>query len=61
MLIEMPDEKLSALASLLAAGKGLTRDGIKPDSARKLKEVMRNLSDGDVERISELIEIYKKN
>ena len=62
MLAEMPDEKLGALASLLAASKGLTRDGgIKPDSARKLKEVIKNLSDGDIERISELIEIYKKN
>ncbi|MBQ6262407.1 MAG: hypothetical protein IJK58_02725 [Clostridia bacterium] len=62
MLAGMPDEKLGALAALLAASKGLTRDGgIKPDSARKLKEVMRNLSDGDIERISELIEIYKNN
>jgi len=61
-LIDMPDEKLGALAALLAASKGLTRDGgLKPDSARKLKEVMRNLSDGDIERISELIDVYKKN
>ncbi|MBR3423548.1 MAG: hypothetical protein IKG80_03560 [Clostridia bacterium] len=62
MLAGMPDEKLGALAALLAASKGLTQDGgLKADSARKLKEVMRNLSDGDIERISELIEIYKKN
>ncbi len=62
MLAGMPDEKLGALAALLAASKGLTREGgIKPDSARRLKEVMKNLSDEDVERINELIEIYKNN
>ncbi len=61
-LLDMPDEKLGALAALLAASKGLTREGgIKPDSARRLKEVMKNLSDEDVERINELIEIYKNN
>ena len=61
-LLGMPDEKLGALAALLASAKGLTRDGgLRADSARKLKEVMRDLSDGDIERISELIEIYKNN
>ncbi len=60
MLAGMPDEKLGALAALLASSKGLTRGGgLRPDSARKLKEVMRNLSDEDIERISELIDIYK--
>ncbi|MBQ7475266.1 MAG: hypothetical protein IJS78_05030 [Clostridia bacterium] len=61
-LMDMPDEKLGRLAALLAAEKGISRDGgMKPDAARKLKGVMARLTDGDIERISELIEIYRKN
>ncbi len=62
MLKEMPDEKLGRLAASLAAGKGLTgKGGMRPDAARKLKEVMGNLTDDDIARISELIDIYKNN
>lgn len=62
MLISMDDEKLVGFLTFLAAAKGLTREsGIKPETARRLKEVMRSLTDADVDRISELIDIYKKS
>ena len=58
----MTDEKLGRLASALAAGHGLTKEGgLRPDAARKLREVMGRLTDDDVARISELIDIYKKS
>lgn len=61
-LISMSDEKLAGFLTFLAAAKGLTREGgMKPETARKLRETMKALTDDDIGRISELVDIYKKS
>lgn len=63
-MLEMPDEKLLMMlkivmsgAGLETAGKGLNR--IDEKSLRKLRCVLAEVTDSDLERVSRLTEVYK--
>lgn len=63
-LLEMPDEKLMSMLSILLSSSGINiNSGQNPKlddkSIKKLRRLLEAITDSDLERITYLAEIYK--
>ena len=60
-MLALPDDKLWQMFQLLARGSGLKIGDRVPEGAgmRKLRAVLEAVTDADIGRVIELIELYK--
>ncbi len=60
-MLSLPDDKLWQMMELISAGSGmkLGDKGASPETMRKLRAVLGEVTDGDIERVLTLIGIYK--
>ena len=60
-LTALPDEKLGQMLQLLAAGSGISlgKGEISAAGIRKIRAILEEVTDGDIERVVEFIDIYK--
>ncbi len=63
-MLEMPDDKLLMMLKIVMSGSGLDASGkgmnkIDEKSLRKLRCVLAEVTDSDIERVSRLTEVYK--
>ncbi|MBE6614874.1 MAG: hypothetical protein E7631_06185 [Ruminococcaceae bacterium] len=61
-MLALPDDKLWQMFQLLSMGSGLkVGDKVpEPSGMRKLRAVLEAVTDSDIGRVMELIEIYKR-
>ncbi len=60
-LLEMPDERLWAMLKLVLGGAGVNIGGeMNPKTVRKLRALLREVTDNDLERVLYLADIYKR-
>ena len=61
MLSSLPDDKLWQVIKMIASTTGIKLGDKKPDKEQMagLRAAMGNLTDGDLERATEIIDIYK--
>ena len=61
-MLSLPDDKLWQMFQLLSMGSGLKMGDKAPDPAgmRKLRAVLEDITDADIARVLELIDLYKK-
>lgn len=62
-LLSLPDDKLLQMIKLITGSIGADTSGIKikPETMSGLRALLSEVTDADLERAGELIEIYKKN
>ena len=62
-MMALPDDKLSQMVRLIAATSGHSLKEGQPDAAAisGLRGLLREVTDGDIERASHLLHIYKSN
>ena len=60
--LALPDEKLWQMFQLLSMGNGMKLGDKKPDAAgmRKLRAVLGEVTDADLERVTTMIQLYKE-
>ena len=63
-MLEMPDDKLLVMLKIVMAGAGVDTSGktmsrLDPKTLRKLRGVLKEITDDDLVRITELTEVYK--
>ncbi len=60
-LLALPDDKLWQMFQLLAVGTGMKPGDKVPDASgmRKLRAVLEAVTDADIGRVTELIDLYK--
>ena len=63
-MLEMPDDKLLVMLKIVMAGAGADTSGktmsrLDPKTLRKLRGVLKEITDDDLVRIAELTEVYK--
>ena len=60
-MLSLPDEKLWQMFELLSMGSGLKLGAKTPDPAgmRKIRAVLGDITDADIGRVLELIDLYK--
>ena len=60
-MLALPDDKLWQMFQLLARGSGLKIGDRVPEGAgmRKLRAVLEAVTDADIGRVMELIDLYK--
>ena len=63
-MLEMPDEKLLVMLRILLSGSGIDGSGkmlsrVDEKTLRKLRCVLMEITEGDLERITYLTEVYK--
>ena len=63
-MLEMPDDKLLMMLKIVMSGSGLDTSGkgmnkIDEKNLRKLRCVLAEVTDRDIERVSRLTEVYK--
>ena len=60
-LLALPDDKLWQMFQLLAVGTGMKPGDKVPDASgmRKLRAVLKAVTDADIGRVTELIDLYK--
>ena len=61
-MLEMPDDRLAAMLKLTlsAAGADTSRLNLDPASVRKLRALLREVTDADLERVSVLLDLYRR-
>lgn len=61
-MLSLPDDKLWQMFQLISMGSGMNLGDRAPDSAgmRKLRTVLEDITDDDIGRVMELIDLYKK-
>ena len=61
-MLEMPDDRLAAMLKLTlsAAGADTSRLNMDPTAVRKLRALLREVTDADLERASALMERYRR-
>ena len=61
-LVEMPDEKLMQMLRVLLSGTGIDLGTKRSDAAeiKKLRALLREITDSDIERVIYLSGVYKK-
>lgn len=61
-MLEMPDDKLAAMLKIVLSTSGIDTGGKKPDekTVRKLRSVLAEITDDDIERAMYLIDRYKR-
>ena len=61
-LLEMPDERLWAMLKLVLGGSGINIGGgeMNPKTVRKLRALLSEVTDSDIERVLYLADIYKR-
>ena len=61
-LVEMPDEKLMQMLRVLLSGSGIDLGSKRSDAGeiKKLRALLREITDSDIERVIYLSGIYKK-
>ena len=61
-MLEMPDDRLAAMLKLTlsAAGADTSRLNLDPASVRKLRALLREVTDADLERVSVLMDLYRR-
>ena len=62
-MLEMPDDRLAAVLklTLTAAGADASRLNPDPKSIRKLRALLREVTDADLERVSVLMDLYRRS
>ncbi|MBO4931044.1 MAG: hypothetical protein J6N32_13200 [Clostridia bacterium] len=66
-MLAMPDDKLLAMMKIILSGSGITLSGDKDKKGktvdektlRKLRSVLAEITDGDIERVTYLAEVYQ--
>ena len=60
-LLEMPDDKMLMMLKVVMSSAGIDMSGKKFDekSIRKLRALLSEITDSDIDRISSLVDIYK--
>lgn len=63
-MLEMPDDKLLVMLRLVLSGSGIETSGrgtnkIDEKTLRKLRCVLAEVTDADLERVSRLTEVYR--
>jgi len=63
-MLEMPDDRLLVMLKLVMSGSGIETTGksmnpMDEKTVRKLRRVLAEITDGDIERITHLTEVYK--
>ena len=60
-LLEMPDDKMLMMLKVVMSSAGIDMSGKKFDekSIRKLRALLSEIRDSDIDRISSLVDIYK--
>ncbi|MBO5256833.1 MAG: hypothetical protein J6C42_04940 [Clostridia bacterium] len=64
-MLAMPDDKLLAMMKIILSGSGVTLAGDKKGKTvdektlRKLRSVLAEITDGDIERVTYLAEVYQ--
>ena len=61
-MLSLPDDKLWQMFQLLSMGSGLKMGEKAPDPAgmRKLRVVLEEITDDNIGRVLELIDLYKR-
>ena len=61
-MLEMPDDRLTAMLklTLAAAGADVSRLNPDPKTVRKLRALLGGVTDADLERVSVLTELYRR-
>jgi hypothetical protein len=61
-MLEMPDDRLISMLKLVLAGVGVNLGGreIDPKTVRKIRAVLTEVTDSDIERVMRLADIYKR-
>ncbi len=61
-MLELPDDRLAAMLKLTAAASGADTSNMKLDAktVRKIRAVLSEVTDADLERASVLLERYRK-
>ena len=61
-LAEMPDEKLMQMLRVLLSGTGIDLGSKRSDAVeiKKLRALLREITDSDIERVIYLSGVYKK-
>lgn len=61
-MLALPDDKLWQMFQLISMGTGMKMGDKAPDSAgmRKLRAVMEDITDADIGRVMELLDLYKQ-
>ena len=61
-MLEMPDDRLAAMLKLTMAAAGIDTSRMNPDpkTIRKLRAVLGEVTDADLERASALMERYRR-
>lgn len=60
-MLELPDDKLIAMLKILLLGMGADTSSLKIDkkTLSKVRRVLAEITDDDLERIGKLTEVYK--
>ena len=60
-LLEMPDDKMLMMLKVVMSSAGIDMSGKKFDekSIRKIRALLSEITDSDIDRISSLVDIYK--
>jgi hypothetical protein len=61
-MLEMPDERLWAMLKLVLGGAGVNLGSgeMNPKTVRKLRALLGEVTDNDIERVLYLADIYKR-
>ncbi len=61
-MLEMPDDRLAAMLKLTlsAAGADTSRFDPDPKTVRKLRALLREVTDADLDRVSVLMYLYRR-
>ena len=63
-MLEMPDDRLLVMLKLMMSGSGIETSGksmnrMDDKTVRKLRRVLAEITDDDIERVTYLTEVYK--
>ena len=61
-MLALPDDNLGQMLQLISMGTGMKMGDKAPDPAgmRKLRAVMEDITDADIGRVMELMDLYKQ-
>ena len=61
-ILAMPDEQMAAMLRLLLGGTGVDTSQVQtdPKSLRKIRALLEEVTDADLERVSVLLERYRR-
>ena len=61
-MLALPDDRLIAMLRLVLSGVGVNLGGreIDPKTVRKIRAVLTEVTDSDIERVMRLADVYKR-